>query len=408
MSAKSKPTKAKSKASIAEEDAKLQGLLAALEKQHGKGIMTTLDGPPTIRNYPHQVPTGSIGLDIAIGPMRRLAGGQWQTGCVPGTITECFGPEGCGKTTLLLTRIANYQAMGMRCAMLDMEHNLDPHYATKLGVDMTKMWWVQPKDGEQCIDVATALVSSGLYHFVGLDSVAALIPQEELNRDSGDYLVGAQARLMSQFMRKVVPIMGQHSITDLFLTNQIRYKVGKAAGYGNPETQPGGNALKYAATFRLDVRRIKTLTMAGESEDETGIPIGHMMRVKVIKNKVSPPFRVADIPLYYGVGIDTVRELVKLCVLNGIITQNGSWFALSEGVQFQGQDEVVAQLRTNQSLCYQLYDRLLVRNMASVGLNPDGTAMPGVTMTGMPTHHAQFEPPNQEDLAAMAGQDQTA
>jgi recombination protein RecA len=390
-----------------EDAAKLAGIVAALEKQHGAGIIQIMDGPPTVRNYAYQVPTGSIGLDIAIGPMRKMVDGRWRTGGIPGTITEAFGPEGSGKTTLMLTRIANYQAQGLRCAMLDMEHALDPHYAKKLGVDMTQLWWSQPANGEQCIDVAIQLLQSRMFNFVGVDSVAALVPKSELEGNSGDSAMGVQARLMSQFMRMVVPILGNGVQTELFLTNQIRYKVGRAAMFGNPETQPGGQALKYAANFRLDIRKGKSIVAGGgETEDEGNAQVvGQRMKVKVIKNKVSPPFRVAEFSLIYGAGIDAVEELFDLCKLNGVIEGDG-WFTIG-GKKYQGKQNAVAVLRSDQGLCYMLYDQLLIRNMAGLGLNPDGTALEGFTMTAMPTSHAQFEPPTEEDLEAMEGQDTT-
>lgn len=390
-----------------EDAAKLAGIVAALEKQHGAGIIQIMDGPPTIRNYAYQVPTGSIGLDIAIGPMRRMPDGRWRTGGIPGTITEGFGPEGSGKTTLLLHRIANYQAQGLRCAMLDMEHALDPFYAKQLGVDMTKLWLSQPANGEQCIDIAVQLVQSQMFNFVAVDSVAALVPKSELEGNSGDSAMGVQARLMSQFMRKIVPIMGMGINTELFLTNQIRYKVGRAAMFGNPETQPGGQALKYAANIRMDIRKGKSIKVGGgEAEDDDGQVVGQRMRVKIIKNKVSPPFRVAEFSLIYGAGIDAVEELFDLCKLNGIIEGEGTWCKLN-GKNYQGKVNAVAVMREDQGLCYTLYDNLLTRNMASLGLNPDGSAIAGFTMAAMPTSHAQFEPPSEEDLAAMEGQDIT-
>lgn len=392
----------------AEDQAKLEGLIKTLEKDHGEGIIMRLEGPPTIRHYAYQVPSGSIGLDIAIGPMRRLADGRWQTGGIPGTITEAIGPEGCGKTTLLLARIANYQQMGKRCAMLDMEHALDPHYAKQLGVDMTQLWWSQPKNGEQCLQIAIALIKSGLFDFVSIDSVAALIPKSELEGEVGDFAVGAQARMMAQAMRHIVPALGAgvegRTPPEVFFTNQIRYKIG--VKFGSPETTPGGNALKYAAHFRLDIRKIGALRADGNLSSDEGDPtvIGQKIRIKTIKNKVSPPFRVAECPLIYGKGIDTVEELFDLCLLNGIITGAG-WYTLAEGIKLQGKSNCLNHMRGDQGLCYRLYDQLMVRNMVGLGLNPDGTAIPGVTMAGMPTAHAQFEPPNEEELGEMEGQE---
>jgi recombination protein RecA len=396
----------------AEEAAKLAGLIAALEKQHGEGIIMLLDGPPTIRHYSYQVPTGSIGLDIAIGPMRKLKSGTWQTGDIPGTITECYGPEGSGKTTLMLMRIANYQAMGLRCAMVDMEHALDPHYAKRLGVDMTKLYWVQPKNGEQALQITETLLKSGLFAFVGVDSVAALIPKSELEGEIGDSSMGSQARMMSQAMRHIVPAMGAGiegvAPPALFFTNQIRMKIGKI--FGSPETQPGGNALKYAAHFRIDVRKGKSIVAGGgETEDEGNAQIvGQRLRMKIIKNKVSPPFRVAEASLIYGAGVDTVEELFDLCVINGIIIADGSWYTVVEGSKIQGKKNAVEYMRTDRMLCYSLYDRLMTKNMASLGLNPDGTVMEGVTMESKPTNHAQFEPPTAEELEFMTGQETPA
>lgn len=385
------------------EDPKLAAVIAALEKDHGAGIVQVMSGAPTCRNYPYQVKTGSIGLDIAIGPMKRLATGHWQCGDVPGSITEVWGPEGCGKTTLMLTRIANYQSMGLTCAMVDMEHALDPLYAKSLGVDMTKLLWSQPDNGEQAIDVACTLMQSGALHFVGLDSIAAMIPKAELENASGEFLVGAQARLMSQFMRKAVPLMGKNAMTSLMCINQIRFKVGRAAMFGSPETQPGGNAMKYAATFRIDVRKIGSVTNKGDTaaeDDGSAAIIGQRVRAKIVKNKVSPPFRIAEFNLIYGQGIDTVRELFDLCTVNGIIAANGAWYTVP-GVpkQINGGSAVVEMLRSNQSICYSLYNELMTRNMAFLGLQPDGTPIPGFTMQGIPVQHKQFEPPTAEEQA---------
>lgn len=395
----------------AEDKAKLEGLIKTLEKDYGEGIIMRLDGPPTIRHYAYQVSTGSISLDIAIGPMRRLIGGHWQVGGIPGTITECIGPEGSGKTTLLLTRIANYQAMGKRCAILDMEHALDPHYAKQLGVDMTKLWWCQPRNGEQCLQIALLLIKSGCFDFIGVDSVAALIPKAELEGEIGDFSIGAHAKMMSQAMRHIVPALGagvEGSVPpELFFTNQIRYKIG--VKFGSPETTPGGQALKYAAHFRLDIRKIGAIKADGGLSTDEGdtTVIGQKQRVKVIKNKVSPPFRIAEFPLIYGKGIDTVDELFDICVLNGLIELSGAWYTFPQfdGMKLQGKSNCLDHMRGDQGMCYKLYDALMTRNMASLGLNPDGTAIPGITMAGMPTSHAQFEPPSEEELAEMVGQE---
>jgi recombination protein RecA len=389
----------------AEDFAKLTALIAGLEKEHGEGILTTLTSAPAANRYERQTPTGSIGLDIAIGPMKRLADGRWQTGRPRGAVTEIFGPEGSGKTTLTLLSIANCQALGGRCAMLDQEHSLDPLYAKKLGVNMETLYWSQPSSGDQCLQIAEKLIKSGLFDLVVIDSVAALVPKTELAGEVGDHSVGAQARLMSQFFRMITIHMGKDKMCDLILTNQIRFKIG--VRFGSPETTPGGNALKFAASFRLDVRRTKAIKLGGGEVDDDSDPqvIGHRMRVKVIKNKVAPPFRVAEFSLIYGQGIDTIEELADLCILHGIIEQNGAWYTLPSGTKFQGKGDpegrsgLVPAMRSDQTLCYQLYDKLLTRNMATLGCHADGSPMEGVFTGGMPTMHAQFEPPTEDEKA---------
>lgn len=391
----------------AEEQAKLDAVMASVHKQFGENTLMIMDRPPSMNRYAHQTPSGSIGLDIAIGPMYRKPNGFWQTGVMPGTISEIIGPESSGKTTLVLLRIANAQKMGLRCALLDMEHTFDPHYARALGVDLSTLWIGQPKNGEECLDIAKLLIKSGVFHVVAIDSVAALVPKDEIEGDIGESHMGKQARMMSQFMRMIVGVLGSESKTEIIFVNQIRHKIGRFMG--SPETTPGGNALKFYATFRFDVRKIKSVTASGETDDDmSAAVIGHRMRVKVIKNKVAPPFRFAEFSLIYGIGIHYLEELVDLCTSNGIMTLGGGgWYTMANGQKFQGKKQLCEHLKLDRVLTYNLYDQLLTTNLHNMGFNADGSVIPemftgeqGVAM------HKQFEPPTDEERALMAGQEE--
>jgi recombination protein RecA len=386
----------KAEAKPLSENAKtLKTVQLAIRKKFGDGTIISLDGRPDWGNYPHQIPSGSIGLDMALGPMKRLRNGHWQTGYVPGRIVEIFGPEGTGKTTLCLQFIANAQAMGGVCGFLDMEHNLDPLYAMKLGVRMgkDKLTFSQPDTAEQCLDLLELMVSSGCYSVVVVDSVAALVPQDEVEAGMGKAQMGSQGRLMSQAMRKISSRLGRDVSTTVVFTNQIREKVGVM--FGNPEITPGGRALKFYASYRLDVRRGKNVTFG--TGDDAHV-VGHKMRVKVIKNKCAPPFRNTEFSLIYGKGIDAVDELVTACIDTGVLYRSGSFIKYQDRLVSHGFDAAVSSLRGDDEATarqrYFLYDKLLTKNMDNCGYTPDGKPIPGrdpVAATNIVDQFAEFE-----------------
>lgn len=277
------------------------------------------------------IPTGSIGLDQALG-----------VGGIPrGRVTEIFGPESSGKTTLTLHIIAECQKMGGICAFIDAEHALDVAYARKLGVNTDELLISQPDYGEQALDIADMLVRSGGVDLVVIDSVAALIPQAELDGDMGETQVGGHARLMSHAMRKLTGTIHK-SRTSVVFINQIRMKIGNVS-YGSPETTTGGNALKFYSSVRIDIRRIQTLKDKEEA-------FGSKTKVKVVKNKVAPPFRVAVFDIIYGEGISRSAELLDIGIEAGIIEQSGSWFAFGSEKLGQGRDRIRKMLDENEDL----------------------------------------------------------
>ncbi|MCR4666435.1 MAG: recombinase RecA [Desulfovibrio sp.] len=314
------------------EDARLAALntaLATIERKYGKGaVMKLSDGA---REDIEVIPTGSIGLDLALG-----------VGGIPrGRVTEIFGPESSGKTTLTLHIIAECQKMGGTCAFIDAEHALDVSYAEKLGVKTADLLISQPDYGEQALEIADMLVRSGAVDLVVVDSVAALIPQAELEGDMGETQVGGHARLMSHALRKLTGTI-HRSKTSLIFINQIRMKIGMQ-GYGSPETTTGGNALKFYSSVRMDIRRIQTL----KDKEEY---FGSRTKVKVVKNKVSPPFRSATFDILYGKGISRVGELIDYGVEGKIIEQSGAWFAFGAEKLGQGREKVRALLEENEEL----------------------------------------------------------
>jgi recombination protein RecA len=388
MSAKPKNSKPKKTAAPtnAEDAAKLAALQASLEKAYGKGIMQTMDKSSSNQRFERQTPSGSIGLDIALGPMFRHPTGIWQTGYAPGRIIEIFGPESGGKTTMCLQLVANAQAMGIRCAYNDMEHTLDPAWAKALGVRLPELYFTQPSSGTECLQIVDHQLRSGLFGVIVTDSVAALITEEELKGEMGDATMGGQARLMSQAMRKLNTFMTTNkAATNLVFVNQIRHKIGVM--YGNPETTTGGNALKFYASFRIDVRRAEQL------KDGENV-YGHRIRAKVIKNKVAPPFREATFDLIYSKGIDYVAELFDLCATKGIlVVGNAGWTTYKDRTLGQGKDNVANKMREDRALAYHLYDDLLTLVMHERGYTPDGVAIPGMVQEIAPTSQASaFQP----------------
>ena len=310
----------------------LQTALSQLEKNFGKGTVMRLGDRPEMNV--EAVPTGSLALDAALG-----------IGGVPkGRIIEIYGPESSGKTTLALHILAQAQKMGGEVAFVDAEHALDPVYAAALGVDTDNMLVSQPDTGEQALEITDALVRSGAVDAVVVDSVAALVPRQEIEGEMGDTFVGLQARLMSQALRKLAGTIAKTNCVVIFI-NQLRMKIGVM--YGNPETTTGGNALKFYSSVRLDVRRV-------ESIKEGGNVIGNKTRVKVVKNKVAPPFREAYFDIMYGEGISKWGELVDLAVQMDIVQKSGSWFSMGEERIGQGKDSVKAYLQANPEIAEQV------------------------------------------------------
>ena len=308
----------------------LEIALAQIEKQFGKGAIMKLGDNSASLNI-SAIPTGCIDLDIALG-----------VGGIPrGRIIEIFGPESSGKTTIALHVVAQAQKMGGTAAFIDAEHALDPVYAESLGVNVDDLYVSQPDTGEQALEICESLVRSGAIDVVVVDSVAALVPKAEIEGDMGDSHVGLQARLMSQALRKLTGAINKSNCVVIFI-NQLREKVGVM--FGNPETTPGGKALKFYASVRLDVRRIETLKVGGEA-------VGSRTKVKVVKNKVAPPFRTAEFDMLYGEGISREGSIIDQAVARKIMTKSGAWFNYGEMRVAQGRDNARQFLKDNPELC---------------------------------------------------------
>ena len=306
--------------------------LSQLDKTFGKGTVMRLGDRPEMNV--EAIPTGSLALDAALG-----------IGGVPkGRIIEIYGPESSGKTTLALHILAEAQKRGGEVAFVDAEHALDPVYASALGVDIDNLLVSQPDTGEQALEITDALVRSGAVDAVVVDSVAALVPKQEIEGEMGDTFVGLQARLMSQALRKLAGTINKTNCVVIFI-NQLRMKIGVM--YGNPETTTGGNALKFYASVRLDVRRVEAIK-------EDGNVVGNKTRVKVVKNKVAPPFKEAVFDIMYGQGISKWSELIDLAVQMDIIQKSGSWFSMGDDRIGQGKDSVKAYLQERPELAEQV------------------------------------------------------
>ena len=309
---------------ISDKKKALETAIAKIEKDYGKGTIMRLGDDISINV--EALSTGSLSLDLALG-----------IGGLPkGRIIEIYGPEASGKTTLALHAVASAQKAGGDAAYIDVEHALEPGYAQALGVDINSLLISQPDTGEQALDISESLVRSGAVDVVVIDSVAALIPRVELEGEVGDTVVGALARLMSQAMRRLAGAISKNNCTVIFI-NQLRQKIGVM--YGNPETTPGGLALKYYSSVRIDVRRIETLKVNGEM-------VGNRTRAKVVKNKVAPPFREAEFDIMYGEGISKIGEIIDLAVKLEIIDKAGAWFTV-DGQRVQGRDAVKEYLKNN-------------------------------------------------------------
>ena len=321
-----------------EQEKALKAVLAQLDKQFGKGTVMRL-GDQTTEHDIQAISTGSLGLDIALG-----------IGGLPrGRIVEIYGPESSGKTTLTLHVIAEAQKAGGTAAFIDAEHALDPIYARKLGVNTDDLYITQPDTGEQALEIADALVRSGAFSVIVIDSVAALTPKAEIEGEMGDSHVGLQARLMSQALRKMTGALSGAGTTAIFI-NQLREKIGVM--FGSPETTTGGRALKFYSSVRLDVRRIETLKDGSDM-------VGNRTRVKVVKNKVAPPFKQAEFDILYGEGISREGSLIDLGVDNGVIRKAGAWFTYEADQLGQGKENARSFLRNNPEVAAEIERRIL-------------------------------------------------
>jgi len=320
----------------------LQQTIERLEKSYGKGIVMKMNDETKVNI--DVVPTGSFGLDLALG-----------VGGFPrGRIIEIYGPESSGKTTIALHTIAEAQKTGGICAFIDAEHAFDKFYAEKLGIDTSNLLISQPDDGEQALEIADNLVRSGAIDVMVIDSVAALVPRAEIEGDMGDSKVGLHARLMSQALRKLTGTISKTGCVAIFI-NQLREKIGIM--FGNPETTTGGNALKFYATIRLDIRRSSQI----KDSDEV---IGNRTKVKVAKNKVAPPFRVVEFDIMYGKGISRVGEVLDIAVDANIVQKSGSWFSYDGTKLGQGRDTVKGLLEDNPELLADIEAKILKKDEA--------------------------------------------
>ncbi|ARP87149.1 recombinase RecA [Bordetella genomosp. 9] len=325
------------KAAAAEKAKALAAALSQIEKQFGKGSIMRY-GDNEVEHDIQVVSTGSLGLDIALG-----------VGGLPrGRVIEIYGPESSGKTTLTLQVIAEMQKLGGTCAFVDAEHALDVQYAAKLGVNLTDLLISQPDTGEQALEITDALVRSGSVDLIVIDSVAALVPKAEIEGEMGDSLPGLQARLMSQALRKLTATIKRTNCMVIFI-NQIRMKIGVM--FGNPETTTGGNALKFYSSVRLDIRRIGSIKKGEEV-------IGNETRVKVVKNKVSPPFKQAEFDIMYGSGISREGEIIDLGVQAGIVDKAGAWYSYNGERIGQGKDNVREYLKEHKEIALEIENRI--------------------------------------------------
>ena len=318
----------------------LEAALGHIEKQYGKGSVMKL-GDSSSNMVVEAVPTGSLGLDIALG------GG----GVPKGRIVEIYGPESSGKTTVALHMVAEVQKRGGIAGFIDAEHALDPVYAKNIGVDIDNLYISQPDNGEQALEITETMVRSGAVDIVIVDSVAALVPKAEIEGDMGDSHVGLHARLMSQALRKLTAAISRSNCVVIFI-NQLREKVGVM--FGNPETTTGGRALKFYASVRLDVRRTETLKQGGEM-------VGNHVKVKVVKNKVAPPFKQAEFDIMFGTGISREGEILDLAVLHDIINKAGAWYSYNGERIGQGRENVKIFLKDHPEICEEIEKQVRIQ-----------------------------------------------
>ena len=308
----------------------LDAAIAQIERQYGKGAVMKLGDQGAGMNV-EAIPTGSLSLDLALG-----------IGGIPkGRIVEIYGPESSGKTTVTLHMISEVQKRGGIAGFIDAEHALDPVYAKNIGVDIDNLYISQPDCGEQALEIAETMVRSGAIDIVVVDSVAALVPKQEIDGDMGDAVMGAQARLMSQAMRKLTAVISKSNCTVVFI-NQLREKLGVM--FGNPETTTGGRALKFYSSVRLDVRRIESIKQGGEV-------VGNRTKVKVVKNKVAPPFKEAEFDIMFGKGISRIGDILDLAADNDIIVKSGAWYAYEGNKIGQGRENAKQYLEENPKVC---------------------------------------------------------
>ena len=311
----------------------LDAAISQIEKQYGKGAVMKL-GDPSAQMNVETIPTGSLSLDLALG-----------LGGIPkGRIIEIYGPESSGKTTVTLHMIAEVQKRGGIAGFIDAEHALDPVYAKNIGVDIDNLYISQPDCGEQALEITETMVRSGAIDIVVVDSVAALVPKAEIDGDMGDSHVGLQARLMSQALRKLTAVISKSNCTVIFI-NQLREKVGVM--FGNPETTTGGRALKFYSSVRLDVRRTESLKQSGEV-------VGNRTRVKVVKNKIAPPFKEAEFDIMFGQGISKVGDILDLAAENNIVNKSGAWYAYEGNKIGQGRENAKNYLNENPAICEEI------------------------------------------------------
>ncbi|MDX1978259.1 MAG: recombinase RecA [Pseudanabaenaceae cyanobacterium bins.68] len=330
----------------------LEGLLQRIEKDHGKGAIMRLGDAKGM--VVETVSSGSLTLDLALGG-----------GLPRGRVIEIYGPESSGKTTLVLHAIAEVQKMGGTAAFIDAEHALDPHYAAKLGVDIENLLISQPDTGEMALEIVDNLVRSMAVDIVAIDSVAALVPKAEIEGDMGDSHMGLQARLMSQALRKITGNVGRSNCIVVFL-NQLRQKIG--VSYGSPETTTGGTALKFYASVRLDIRRIQTLKRGTEE-------YGNRVKVKVAKNKIAPPFRVAEFDIVFGKGISRMGCLVDIAEETGVVTRKGAWYSYQGENIAQGRDKAITYLEEHLEVAAEI--EKLLREKLATGVPVSATKVTG-------------------------------